>query len=166
MEIWKEVKGSYGPYEVSSEGRMRRKGRILKTRANPKFGYVQIRMYKSESVKDTSYPLVHRLAVEAFIGPIPEGHQVNHKNGNRSDNRLENLEIVTASANNLHMWRELNRSKDVGSQHPRSVLTEADVLRIREQHLFGAKQTDIAQIFGIDKTTVRDIVHRRHWTHI
>lgn len=143
---------------------MRRKGRILKTRANAKFGYVQIGMYSSK--EDVTFPLVHRLIAETFLGPIPDGYQVNHKNGIRHDNRLENLEVVTASENNLNAFRELGRTPVRGENHGKSYLTEADILRVREQHLFGARQVDIANCFGIDKTSVRDIVHRYRWTHI
>jgi len=164
MEIWKEIENSYGPYEISSEGRLRRYGRLLKPRMHPKLGYVQAAIYFSKY--QAKYPLVHRLVVETFIGIIPSGCQVNHKNGNRSDNRIENLEVMTASENNLHAYSVLGKERPSGSKHPMAKLTEEDVLRIREQYLFGARQIDIAHVFGIDKTSVRDIVHRYGWTHI
>jgi hypothetical protein len=137
---------------------------MLKPRTHPKLGYVQAAIYQSEY--KAKYPLLHRLVAAAFIGEIPAKHQVNHKNGNRSDNRVENLEIVTASQNNLHAFRVLGRKAIKGSKHPNSVLTETDVLTIREQHSLGVRQMDLARFFRIDPTTVRDVVHRYKWTHV
>jgi len=164
MEIWKEIKGSYGPYEVSSEGRLRRKGRILKPRVHPKIGYVQANMYKSKTEK--YYPLMHRLVVEAFIGDIPDKMQVNHKNGIRDDNRVENLEIVTASENNLHSFRELGREPLKGESHGMAKLTEYIVHEIRWLFEAGIRQYIIADHYDLDRTVIRDIVHRYRWKHI
>lgn len=53
----------------------------------------------------TKNKYVHRLVAEIFIGQIPEGYCVNHKDGNKKNNRLENLEIVTFSENIRHAVR-------------------------------------------------------------
>mgnify|MGYP001585956411 CR=1 FL=1 len=92
--------------------------------------------------------------------------QVNHKNGNRSDNRVENLEIVTAAENNLHAYRTLNRSRPSGSKHPAAKLTENDVLDIRWLYGMGVRQFVLAKEYELDRTTIRDLVHRHHWNHI
>ena len=55
--------------------------------------------------------LVHRLVCEAFLGPIPDGMQVNHKNCKKMDSRLKNLEIVTPSENCRHSWAYRRRTK-------------------------------------------------------
>lgn len=164
METWKEVELSYGPYEVSSEGRLRRRGRVLKPRLNNKDGYVQAQIYMSKTEK--KHPLMHRLVAAAFIGPIPDSMQVNHKNGNRSDNRVENLEIVTASENNLHAFRVLGRESQKGEAHPMAKLTEEIVLKIRELYAAGVRQFILADQYGLDRTVIRDIVHRYRWKHI
>lgn len=170
MEIWKKVDSADGLYEVSSEGRLRqcvgykrRTGRMLNPPARAS-GYVQATV----RLKDGSarHPLLHRLVAAAFIGPIPDGMQVNHKNGKKNDNRVVNLEIVTAAENNLHAFRVLNRTRSPGSKHHSAKLTEVDVLDIRWLHGLGVKQFELAKEYGIDKTTVRDLVHRHHWNHI
>lgn len=163
MEIWKEIPGSYGPYEVSSEGRLRRKGRLLKPRLTP-IGYAQGALYRSKYTR--KFELMHRLVATAFIGLIPDKHQVNHKNGNRSDNRVENLEIVTCSENNLHAYRELGREKPKGSKHHGAKLTEEIVLEIRKRYAEGERQYVLARAYSLDPTSIRDIVHRYRWTHI
>lgn len=163
MEIWKPVKRWDGLYEVSSEGRIRRNGRVLRP-GKIRGGYVQATA--SLHTRVIKYALMHRLVAETFIGELPENFQVNHKNGNRSDNRVENLEIVTASENSLHAYRVLKRQRPQGSKHPSSRFTEEIVIDIRRQFADGVRQIDLARKYAVDKTSIRDIVHRYRWTHI
>ena len=99
VEIWKPVVGYEGLYSVSSFGRVRRDcgtsgshiGLILK-QAIRKDGYPQISLYRNR----TKTPFkVHRLMALCFMGVRPEGYQVNHKDGNKSNNCINNLEYVT-----------------------------------------------------------------------
>jgi HNH endonuclease/NUMOD4 motif-containing protein len=165
MELWKVIDDSHDsePYEISSMGRLRRNGRILKPRKHPKIGYVQA-VFCSGGKK--TYPLVHRLVAEAFIGEIPEDYQVNHKNGIRYDNRVENLEIVTCSENNLHAFRVLGRQTPKGEQHPSQKYSEETIHEIRWLFAMGARQFMLAKEYGVDPTVIRDIVHRRTWKHV
>ena len=99
------------------------------THHNPQ-GYVQVRF------KERYFGLAHRLIWESVHGPIPAGLQINHKNGVKSDNRIANLEAVTASENTLHAYRSglaradgenngrFSHGMDVGRFH-RSRLTSA-----------------------------------------
>jgi hypothetical protein len=57
-------------------------------------------------------------------------------------------------------------TKVCGSAHPNSVLTEADVIKLRDMYQKGTRQVELVKIFGIEKTTVYKIVHRKNWTHV
>ena len=98
MEIWKDIKGYEGLYEVSNQGNIRslKTGKLRKPTNN--FGYLRINLCKNNVVK---FHMVHRLVAEAFIeNNDPNLTQVNHKNENKQDNRVENLEWCDAKYNN------------------------------------------------------------------
>ena len=111
---WRAVSG-FKHYEVSSGGDVRSldrmvpchggqrlaKGKGMKPQKIVSTGYMQIDL---EGKKKS----VHRLVAEAFLGAAPAGMQVNHKNGDRTDNRIENLEWCTASENVQHGFRVLH----------------------------------------------------------
>lgn len=94
-EKWKAI-DDFPRYEVSTEGRVRNvdTGRVLKAEMTI-WGYNRVTLY-AEPCKAV-HKVVHRLVAEAFIGK--SGLQVNHKNENKTDNRVENLEYVTAKEN-------------------------------------------------------------------
>jgi hypothetical protein len=117
METWKKISGF--DYEVSNLGNVRSIERRVKTKggalrdAPPTIrvqiplanGYRQVTLHKNG--KRYRF-LVHRLVLTAFVSQPPSNdHQANHKNGMKSDNRLENLEWVTRSENMQHVlnWR-------------------------------------------------------------
>lgn len=112
-EIWKFIDGYEGWYEISNMGRVRSldrtvyfrdgkrsrdyKGKILKCKYH--HGYQMVNLLKNKEI-NTVY--VHRLVIETFI-PKEDGKEwTNHKNGIKSDNRVENLEWCTPSENNNH----------------------------------------------------------------
>jgi len=118
MEIWKDVVGYEGYYQVSNLGRVRsldrildkpniltggqtvRKGKIISQRL--KTGYMYVNLCAHDRRKGHR---VHRLVAKAFL-PNPESKpQINHKNGNKKDNRVYNLEWATASENQKHAYK-------------------------------------------------------------
>src|SRR3954454_21758741 len=129
IETWRPVPGYEGLYEVSDRGRVKsfRRGKLLALVVN-KRGYVQCNLYKRGRVKNF---LVHRLVSLAFFGKIPVGIQVNHKDCDKENNRLENLELVTAEQNRQHA-RDSGRVKPLcGMANPQAKLTDEDVRAIR-----------------------------------
>lgn len=97
MEKWRDIEG-FADYEVSDLGNVRNKKnlRILKPRKN-KGGYLQVNLYKD---KKCTRKKVHRLVATAFLNIEEDKNCVDHKNGIRDDNRLENLRWCTVKENN------------------------------------------------------------------
>lgn len=101
-EIWKDVPGYEGKYQVSNLGRVKSvvwKGIVKETFFTPwinRCGYPMVSLRKNGAKKGYS---VHTIEYAAFYGPIPKGMQVNHKDENKMNNTLDNLELVTAKDN-------------------------------------------------------------------
>lgn len=125
-----------------------------------KCGYLTIRTVRDG---ERLICMAHRLVWQWLCGDIPEGLQVNHKNGRKDDNRLENLELVTQSGNLKHAVRHGLMRVTFGERSATARLSEADVLAIREARtgddppLF----SEIAARYGISKDTAQAIVKGR-----
>lgn len=125
MEIWKDIKGYEGYYQISNLGNVKSldridaigrvvKGRLLKWKHNNR-GYFTICLKKDGQAR---YFLVHRLVALTFI-PNGDGlAQVNHKDENKSNNQVDNLEWC----NNLYNAHYVTRVKRAGVNHRRSVI--------------------------------------------
>lgn len=105
--------------------------------------------------------LVHRLVLEAFVGPCPEGHQVGHLNGNRQDNRLENLAYVTPAENQAH--RVLHGTDHRGEQCHLAKLTADDVRTIRQS---ADSHASLGRRFNVSPNTIASIRQGRTWAHV
>jgi hypothetical protein len=109
---------------------------------------------------------VHRMVAEAFI-PNPDNRpEVNHINGIKNDNRVENLEWATHSENMLHKAHVLKTGICSGSKHGMAKLSENDVLDMRGAWAFGARRMDLAKAFGISPSVAWAILNRKRWKHI
>lgn len=150
MEQWKKIDGE--PYEVSSEGRVRRiKRPVLKPRQNTN-GYHRVSLGAGKDA------YVHRLVCRAFHGEAPSNDcHADHINGQRSDNRASNLRWLTRSENLR------NRRFASGEDHHAAKLTEELVKRIRSSSHYRGFDADFAQKHGISRETVRDVRLGKLW---
>jgi len=109
---------------------------------------------------------IHRLVAQAFLGTIRHGLTVNHKNGDRYDNRSENLEIVSMRENVTHSIRVLgNWHGRRGEQNARARLTANDVLAMRQLAKIG-RTTDIAKLWGLKDYLAYQVITGRTWRHL
>jgi hypothetical protein len=107
---------------------------------------------------------VHALVARAFIGPRPDGHQINHIDANPVNNRVENLEYVTPRGNMQHCVKLGRRAK--GHEINTSKLVEKDVRKIRQLLDEGMHAPTLGKIFGVSHQTIYSIRDRKIWKHL
>lgn len=167
-EEWRPVVG--WPYEVSSQGRVRRAsharngtyiGRVLRP-ACLSTGYLKVMLTHGPRRKQFS---VHRLVAKAFL-PGPAKDHVNHIDSNPQNNRLDNLEWATPSENQRHAFRS-GRKSNAGEDSPRATITWEQVREIRERVRRGTETyTSIASDYGVSRQTIGDIAAGRSWKEL
>lgn len=161
-EEWRQIdiELEYGPFEVSSTGRVRniRTGYIHRQRLNDG-GYPVIRIRKK-------FYKIHRLVAVAFV-PNPNGlATVNHMNGDKTVNSPANLEWCSHAENARHAVLTGLTPKCLGSTNGAAKLTENQVIEIRRRYLAGSLQIPLAREFGVSQRMVSLIVRRERWTHV
>ena len=159
---WRGVKG-YPNYEVSSIGSVRNKkrGRLLAIAYHKKSGYGCVTLWRNN--KPTTL-LIHRVVASAFIQNPERKPDVNHKDGNKANNSITNLEWVTARENNLHAYRELGRQGPTGERHGMTTLSIEQVTEIRRRYVSGDyDRRALAQKYGVCPGTISNIVTGKTW---
>lgn len=114
--------------------------------------------------------LVHRLVMAAWVGPCPKGLVINHINGDKTDNRLENLEYCTRSQNMQHSYRTGLSPKpptQYGVRAPKAKLTDELVLALRRETDREVNYTErLAQKYGVTAATVSKALLGKTWRHL
>ncbi|QIW89920.1 HNH endonuclease [Bacillus phage Izhevsk] len=176
MENWKSLKGiveNGDSYEVSNLGNVRsidrldsrgcnRKGKLMKPKTSKK-GYIEVTLTKNN--KGKTYKM-HRLVALAFIPNIENKPEVNHKDGNKGNNKMGNLEWSTPLENISHAIKN-GLSKKSGEDNDNSTLTEVDVRKIRE--MYATKEyilKEIADIYGVSFQHISAIVNYKLWKDV
>jgi len=162
-EEWRKIEG-FSDYTVSNLGRVcstkREQAIILKTRKN-NYGYLLVDLYSKNKKHHTV--TIHRLVALAFIPNTENKSEVNHINGDKTDNNINNLEWVTDSENMKHAFATGLRSH-MGVNNTRTHLTEAQVIEIYMlAHAGSLKQKEIGRRYGISYVTVSFIKTGRTW---
>lgn len=160
---------SWDSYSVSNLGRVMRikpgRGAVVGRIRKPSLvaGYPAISVLNQSGKLMMVY--VHRLVVEAFIGPLDDDFETNHKNGVRTDNRLENLELVSHRENMQHAYDTglHDRVKHRGSRHPRAKLCEDDVMAVRMRLNDGDSPRSLAEKYGVSRSVIYDIRSGDTW---
>lgn len=153
MEIWKDIRGYEDLYQISNTGRVKalpklaghslRKEKILK-QAVDKAGYLTIGLHKDDKLKVCK---VHRLVAEAFI-PNPK-YGVNHRDGDKSNNHVNNLEWATMAENNVHrLATGLYKRK----------LSDSDIAEIKRLYPT-VSISKLAVMFGVSVSPIFKVIH-------
>jgi hypothetical protein len=161
MKIWLKIPG-YSDYAVSEDGEVKRitektntwSGRLLKQRKD-NGGYLYVHLYNGKHSLN-----IHRLVAMAFLGPCPAGSEVNHKDGDRTNNHYKNLEYVTKGQNLSHAYKIGNRNHK-GENHPEAKLFNHQITQIKKLRKSGLSCIDLARNFGISRTYVWKITSGR-----
>jgi len=158
MEEWKDIKGYEGLYQVSNLGRIKSLlfGReLIRKPCIDGWGYAMVGLYK-KGVK-MRMRKIHRIVMSEFVGDSIL--DVNHKNGIKTDNRLENLEYCTQSENTIHLYRVLGHKAPSGERHHKAKLTKEQIYQIKND-----KRTlkRIAQDYNCHYTTIHYIKSGRN----
>ena len=171
-ELWKNIKG-FPLYEISSFGNIQSwRNNHSGKRKNPKRlklyldhkGYFFVRLFHNGK---TINKKIHRLVAENFITNFLEKLEVNHKDGNKQNNNMYNLEWATSSENQKHAYKLGLQKPQKGINHGRVKLTEEEVKEIirlrKETDLF---QKDIAKIFKVSQSLIYLIENKKLWKHL
>lgn len=175
IELWNEVIGYEGIYEISSFGRVKSlsrkiphwRGGFLNSKEKimscflSNTGYLTISFFTNNIKKNF---LIHRLVAIAFI-PNPDNlPEVNHKDGDKLNPLKSNLEWSTESENIIHAFKN-NLKCSKGINNPVSKLTEIEVLEIRSKSVFTSRKI-LSQEYKVSIPCIRKIINRMSWTHI
>ena len=178
IEIWKPiyVNGYETNYMVSTLGRIvnTKTNLILKPFKNIKHQknkdddwYLSVRLYFPNKIYKKGYDAkVHRLVATAFV-PNPDNKPfVNHIDGNKTNNNVNNLEWVTNAENVQHSFDNGLQISIKGEDHYKHILTESDVHYICQKLCEGYSETQLAREFGVSKNNIHCIKLKKTWKEI
>lgn len=160
-EVWKVIK-SFKDYEISNFGNIKnlKTGKLVKLTKNKKEGYISVSL-KNEKLGTVS-KTVHSLMASVFLPQI----QVNHIDGNKQNNRLDNLEWSNGSLNTLHAYK-IGLAKKLGGEKARNVkITEEIVLAIRKDRDEGMGITAVSKKYNLKMGTVSNVYYNNNWKYL
>ena len=170
QEIWKDVVGYEGLYQISNLGRVKSlarkidhvkyiedRGDVIMSPFLNAHGYFTVMLSKNGKKKQHR---IHQMVAKAFISNPENKEMINHIDCNKQNNRVENLEWCTNSENQLHAIAH-GLKTDIGVNHNLSRLTEDNVRFIREHYKFRDpvyNTRTLAEMFGVSKSVIGCIV--------
>lgn len=175
-EIWKDIEGYEGLYQVSNLGRVRSLDRLIDAKGNSKRfkkgiifkfakthkGYLCATLSNGTSKKIP----VHRLVAQTFIPNPMNKPQVNHINGIKTDNRVKNLEWVTGKENVKHAVNNKLMYGLSGQYNGQAKLTNEQAKQIRKEYVWRSKQHNtnaLARKYGVSQHTIYAILYNKRY---
>ena len=179
MEIWKDITGYEKYYQVSDLGRVRSLDRMINAPQgkrmssgimlapviNIRSGYYYTALHKEGRLKMAK---THRLVAIEFISNPENKPYINHKDGNKSNNNISNLEWVTFSENMKHAFKiGLIKPHGVkGEKNPAHKVTEKQVREIKRLLAQNKKGRSIAQIYKVSESIISAIKRGKTWAMV
>lgn len=175
IEIWKPmgvVKGIdfAGRYEISSLCQVKslfdphgKERELILCPILTYWGYFTVNLYKDKKVKVCR---LHRIFANAFIPNPHNKPMINHINGIKTDNRIENLEWVTAKENINHAHRTGLAIVRKGEESRNNKLKNKDVNKIRMMYKKGVRVMELSEIFSVHHQNIYKILRRETWNHV
>lgn len=163
-EIFQDIPGFEGKYRASTLGNILslRSKSLLKPWIT-QHGYRQLRLSDCKNIMKSF--TICRLVAITFL-PNPENKKcVNHKNGSKIDDRLENLEWATYSENTRHSFK-LGLQSNKGVKHSQHKINEEMVREIRERSNMGEGLGILSVRYSLSKSHLSGIIHKRYWSHV
>lgn len=182
-EIWKDIDAYNGLYQVSDTGLVRsldrtvvgngvdyiRKGKLMSLTKNS-FGYLKVGFTVDGKTKSIS---VHRIVAEAFILNPENKKCVNHKDGDKTNNHISNLEWCTYSENSIHANKtglsdfRKNRKAYSGEKNGNSLLTKEQVIEIKSKYKpYTYSASMLAKEYGVSRSCIEHIINNKSWKTI
>ncbi len=173
-EIWKDIPDYIGIYQVSNLGQVKSldrtitkgnnftqkcKGKILSKWINGR-GYANTVLWKDGTQKTFR---IHRLVCIMFLENPLDKEQVNHKDGNKLNNCVDNLEWCTNLENIRHAYKTGLKTGNLGTINGSSKLTEEEVISIRNS---SKSSETLAYLYKVNTSTITRIKSRKLWKHI
>jgi len=162
---YREIQGFPG-YRVGSDGTVWSQRRTYpvwrKLAGDIVSGYRRVVLYADGSKRRW---FVHRLVLEVFVGPCPEGMEACHGTGIKLDNSTSNLRWDTSTENNLDRIR--HGTMPTGESSGASKLTDDEVMRMKSLWMSEwLGKSELALLFGVTYQQVNNIVSGKHWRHV
>lgn len=167
-KVWSRMGHSGRGTGLGSKSHMNAPWKVISPQTTGKYGHVSVHLHKNGKVKAFA---VHRLVLEAFVGPRPEGMECRHLDGDPTNNRLENLRWGTHKENERdkirHGTNVGNRGNVRGEVNGNARLVADDVIKIREMYATGNyTQSNLSSLFGVQQGSVSSIIRGKTWGHV
>lgn len=164
--MWKTIPAFGGRYEASETGEIRHSlnKNIRKARKN-RYGYLQLNFPRNDGTGKSDTISVHRLIAKTFVPNPSNLPEINHKDGNKLNNNVENLEWCTCSENGKHAYRIGLSHTYKGEDHVNAKLTNEQAKQIKQLYKKGVRQCKLADYFNVSQTTIRRIINGKRYNN-